>query len=912
MDDVEKGSKSSSAHSSPGEHHDLEASCAKIWSVYISEAEKYDKALVKSWRGDMDGMLIFTGLFSASLTAFIIESYKTLTPDSVTSVICNILWLLSLGLSLACALIATLVEQWARDFVQKTETRPSPVIRARIFSYLYYGLKRFNMHVLVDLVPFLLHMSLVLFFAGLVAFLLPISRVVTAVSIALLGIVVAIYCSLTILPLVYFDYPYRTPLSSVLWRVALLLSSRIAAVRFGGSREDHIGSSDETMTKDMVIRANQETTTQPSAERDQRDRQSLCWTAKSLVGPDELEPFIDSIHDVLWGPNGRKYTHDHLIYTLLNDAECEKIIAAGCIPSFDAVQAKLDQLGENSRFFCRLGVVPIDDATARKLSAGTPTSLSDVSAWFQGAWTFLRTSEAYWDDVRHAIIYEFLGASLSPPEDSQFSPPSAHWLEKYSHVLSTITHFAQENADDGRRHNTAVLANILSIFFPLEKGSRPTITLDGIDDVISALVVHVSKDYGPLFEILQLCGPIHIWAALMDYLGSGCPRSNKAETTLELMWRLDQGFWRMRWIVSSAYLGHDLHFHQSMLSTLRSIPDCPPLPSLYALVKTRLLVSLQQRQFNIFFQLLINKNIRCTPELHEKVTTRLLEDSPLAEAFISICLPTASENTVPSQSDWDECKSMLLHPLLSDPKLILGDAADESDPKFDYQQCEDDADKITQYLYLFFTGGQRIKAAHMVLYAEFLEACSSPTTPYNALRTLIEIEMPLSSRVERPEGLLNKGSFSFQTEPPLISPTEESEFLELGSQTGEPVAFNLFLSPRAQRVGFFNGVLALMEARYTTPEHTTVWRHLMLDSPILGTAVFEEAQRSFSAFDIPVRPATRDSPISNMLVIKDALTEYAGSINIQDSSEKMLKARVQEFLSNLTALLDIFPTVPVE
>ncbi|KAJ6534022.1 hypothetical protein DFH09DRAFT_859617, partial [Mycena vulgaris] len=54
----------------------------QIWSVYISEAEKYDKALVESWRGDMDGMLIFAGLFSASLTAFIIESYKTLMPDS--------------------------------------------------------------------------------------------------------------------------------------------------------------------------------------------------------------------------------------------------------------------------------------------------------------------------------------------------------------------------------------------------------------------------------------------------------------------------------------------------------------------------------------------------------------------------------------------------------------------------------------------------------------------------------------------------------------------------------------------------------------------------------------------------------------------------------------------------------------
>ncbi|KAJ7076006.1 hypothetical protein B0H15DRAFT_955982 [Mycena belliarum] len=36
--------------------------CAQIWSVYISEAEKYDKALVDSWRGNMNGILIFAGL----------------------------------------------------------------------------------------------------------------------------------------------------------------------------------------------------------------------------------------------------------------------------------------------------------------------------------------------------------------------------------------------------------------------------------------------------------------------------------------------------------------------------------------------------------------------------------------------------------------------------------------------------------------------------------------------------------------------------------------------------------------------------------------------------------------------------------------------------------------------------------
>ncbi|KAJ7243448.1 hypothetical protein C8J57DRAFT_1556610 [Mycena rebaudengoi] len=41
-----------------------------------------DMGLVASWRSDIDGILIFAGLFSASPTAFLIESYKTLSPDS--------------------------------------------------------------------------------------------------------------------------------------------------------------------------------------------------------------------------------------------------------------------------------------------------------------------------------------------------------------------------------------------------------------------------------------------------------------------------------------------------------------------------------------------------------------------------------------------------------------------------------------------------------------------------------------------------------------------------------------------------------------------------------------------------------------------------------------------------------------
>ncbi|KAJ7713011.1 hypothetical protein B0H16DRAFT_1341822, partial [Mycena metata] len=241
---------------------DDDAAASKVWAVYVSEAEKYDRSLVESWKSNMEhahirmcfpadsfcaDVMFQAGLFSASLTAFIIESYKTLTPDSgdstvqllaqislqlsaaangsvfhvppptqfsprTSSLVCNALWFISLGLSLACALIATLLEQWARDFLHKADMRSAPVIRAHVFSFLYYGLKRFNMHTVVDIIPLLLHTSLLFFFAGLVAFLLPINPVITYIAVGLLVVVVAAYALLTVLPIWYLDCPYRTPL----------------------------------------------------------------------------------------------------------------------------------------------------------------------------------------------------------------------------------------------------------------------------------------------------------------------------------------------------------------------------------------------------------------------------------------------------------------------------------------------------------------------------------------------------------------------------------------------------------------------------------------------------------------------------------------------------------------------------
>ncbi|KAJ7907944.1 hypothetical protein B0H13DRAFT_1522471, partial [Mycena leptocephala] len=327
---------------------------AKLWAVYVSEAEKYDKGLVESWKSDMEGILIFAGLFSAILTAFLTESYKTMKPDSgditvfflaqisqqlaasanattldialpapftplMSSLVCNVLWFISLGLSLMCALVATLLEQWARDFLHRADMRSAPVTRARVFSYLYYGLKRFKMHAVVEIIPLLLHMSLFFFFAGLIAFLIPVNIAITAVVGSILVMVTGVYTLLTILPLFHLDCPYRTPLSGGFWRLRQILHTMLHRWD-ADSSESATGDNIETMVEGVFRKA-----TENSTHRSDRDQQALLWTAKSLTDDVELEPFIESIPDVLWGNDKRRYIHDDHIRGLIEDPNIQLV-----------------------------------------------------------------------------------------------------------------------------------------------------------------------------------------------------------------------------------------------------------------------------------------------------------------------------------------------------------------------------------------------------------------------------------------------------------------------------------------------------------------------------------------------------------------------------------------------------------
>jgi uncharacterized protein DUF6535 len=192
-----------------------------------------------------------TGLFSATVGAFIIEFYKKLSPDSGAQTVAllgqmsqqlanfpngnyssaaiqssppsasmiwvNAMWLISLVLSLTSALIATLLQQWARRYVETPNVLSEPNHRARVRWFLFLGTKVYKMRLAVEIAPTLLHLSVCMFFAGLVIVFHTInSKVAIAVDVSV-GLFVLAYIMLSILPCLDVGCPYRTPMSYILW-----------------------------------------------------------------------------------------------------------------------------------------------------------------------------------------------------------------------------------------------------------------------------------------------------------------------------------------------------------------------------------------------------------------------------------------------------------------------------------------------------------------------------------------------------------------------------------------------------------------------------------------------------------------------------------------------------------------------
>jgi hypothetical protein len=293
-----------------------------------------------------------TGLFAVTVAAFIIESYKRLSSDSgATTVLLlnqisqqlsalsngtqdsspppppytdssfrpapsairiNILWFLSFTLSLICALAATLIQQWSRQYRQLPQAEKTLYKRARMRAYLFEGVDNFGLPQAVGAVTALLHVAVFLFFAGLIDFLFSIDTTVGRVILGVMCSFGGIYIFLTFLPNVQPNCPYRTPLSRDFLKWVLVVSSAPAILVTWCLRYSIPGDKFGVVRKRLLLFVQSLKLTMSEAMKslqEEIDKKALQWTVETIDDEDDIETLVEGIPEFLRDENNTNAHH---------------------------------------------------------------------------------------------------------------------------------------------------------------------------------------------------------------------------------------------------------------------------------------------------------------------------------------------------------------------------------------------------------------------------------------------------------------------------------------------------------------------------------------------------------------------------------------------------------------------------
>ena len=120
---------------------------------------------------------------------------------------------LSLFFSMTSALLSTLIQLWAREYLQYSQSSDAPHKRGQTRTYLFDGLSQFQMRRLTHGVPILLHIAIFLFFFSISDWLHTINGLVGETACYCLIALLTVYMTLSILPLIFRNAPYQTPLT---------------------------------------------------------------------------------------------------------------------------------------------------------------------------------------------------------------------------------------------------------------------------------------------------------------------------------------------------------------------------------------------------------------------------------------------------------------------------------------------------------------------------------------------------------------------------------------------------------------------------------------------------------------------------------------------------------------------------
>ena len=180
-----------------------------------------------------------------------------------------------------------------------TQLHYSIAKRARIRAFFAEGVDRFVILYVAECLPTLLHVSLFLFFAGLVVFLHIVNFTIFKLVLTWIGFCMALYGCVTLPPMLYQDCPYYTPFTIFFWQFAVVILDIFYQIRLTFSsphRREALGK-----LRDHYHKLNLQGMHKTAAENallpslSWLDTRAFMWTFDSLAEDRELERFFSGL-----------------------------------------------------------------------------------------------------------------------------------------------------------------------------------------------------------------------------------------------------------------------------------------------------------------------------------------------------------------------------------------------------------------------------------------------------------------------------------------------------------------------------------------------------------------------------------------------------------------------------------------
>jgi hypothetical protein len=259
------------------------------WAGIEDHLLKHGIGWVQGCANDIDTLLVFVslillyitfkllmhyakaGLFSAVLSAFVVETYSMLSPspdpgttdkllasgftamlshespasfnNTVTSLLAssssspttaarwiNALFFVSLVLSLAAALFGILAKQWLREYMQWNSSLALPRENVLVRQMRIEAWEAWNVAATIAAIPALLELAMVQFLVGIVILLWTLDDIVALVVTVTVVLFLGVFSTFTVLPIFTKRCPYKSPTAWALVMAFQYMSYPIRAI----------------------------------------------------------------------------------------------------------------------------------------------------------------------------------------------------------------------------------------------------------------------------------------------------------------------------------------------------------------------------------------------------------------------------------------------------------------------------------------------------------------------------------------------------------------------------------------------------------------------------------------------------------------------------------------------------------